>query len=166
MESRLLAVFPEEKFKELREAEVTVLLEDIGKVEVLGLTQSELSDTVEEVDCETFDEAKSGFKQGLNSSFDCLPLLNLEARLSIFGSFKQIFFEAELVWLRLLFFLFWIVGNNGTKWFDWNFADLKKVPNASLQQNNILKHFWLILLVLGVVLQLNKYLWLTSPTSE
>ena len=55
MESRLLAVFPEEKFKELTETEVTVLLEDIDKVEVFGLVQSELSDTVEEVDCETFD---------------------------------------------------------------------------------------------------------------
>ena len=84
MESKLLAVFPEKKFKELREAKVTVLLEDIGKVEILSLTQSELRDTVEEVDRETFDEAKRGFKQGLNSSFECLPLLNLEARLSIF----------------------------------------------------------------------------------
>ena len=50
VESELLAVFSEEKFKELREAEVTILLEDIGKREVLGLTQSELSDTVGEVD--------------------------------------------------------------------------------------------------------------------
>ena len=104
--SKLLAAFPEEQLKELREAEITVLLEDVGKVEVLSLTQSELSDTVEEVDCETFDETKSGFNQGLNSSFDCLPLLNLEARLSIFGGFKQIFFEAELVRFGLLFFLF------------------------------------------------------------
>ena len=45
MQSKLQAVFPEEKWKELREAEVTVLLEDRGKVEVLSLTQSELSDT-------------------------------------------------------------------------------------------------------------------------
>ena len=74
----------------------------MGKVEVLRLTQSELGNTVEEVNCDTFDDAKSGFKQGLNSSFDCWPSLNLEA--SIFGSFKQIFFEAELGWLGLLFF--------------------------------------------------------------
>ena len=66
VESKLLAVFPEEKLKKLREAEVTVLLEDIGKVVVLHLTHSELSDTVEEVDCETFDEAKTSFNQGLN----------------------------------------------------------------------------------------------------
>ena len=49
MQSKLLDVFPEEKLKELREAEVTVLLEDVGKAEVSSLTQSELSDTVEEV---------------------------------------------------------------------------------------------------------------------
>ena len=128
MQSTLLAVFPEEQLKELRETEVTVLLKDVGKVEVLSLTQSELRNTVEEVDWETIDETKSGFKQGLNSSFDCLPLLNLDARLSISGSFKQIFFEAKLVRLGLLFFLFWIVGNNGTKWFDWNFTGLTKVP--------------------------------------
>ena len=41
----------------------------MGKVEVLSLTQSELGETVEEVDCEIFDETKTGFKQGLNSSF-------------------------------------------------------------------------------------------------
>ena len=105
MQSKLLAAFPEEKLKELREGEVTVLLEDIGKVQVLRLTQSELSDAVEEVDCETFDKAKSGFKRGLNSSFDCLPLSNLDARLSIFGSFKQIFLK--LNWFDLdYFFLF------------------------------------------------------------
>ena len=69
----------------------------MGKVEVFGLTQSELSDTIQEVDCEIFYEAKTGRKQDLNSSFDCLPSLNLEARLSIFDSFKQILFEAELV---------------------------------------------------------------------
>ena len=63
MQSKLLAVFPEEQLKDLREAEVPVLLEDGGKVEVLSLTQSELRDTVEEVDCETIDEAKSGFQQ-------------------------------------------------------------------------------------------------------
>ena len=89
--------FPEEQLKELREAEVAVLLEYVGKIKVLSSTQLELRDIVEEVDCETFDETKNGFKQDLNSSFDCLPLLNLKARLSIFGSFKQIFFEAELV---------------------------------------------------------------------
>ena len=60
--STLLAVFLEEQLKDIREAEVPVLLEDGGKVEVLSLTQSELRDTVEEVDCETIDEAKSGFK--------------------------------------------------------------------------------------------------------
>ena len=49
VQSKLLDVFPEEKLKELREAEVTVLLEDVGKAEVSSLTQSELSDTVEEV---------------------------------------------------------------------------------------------------------------------
>ena len=76
----------------------------------LSLTQSELRNTVDEVDWETIDETKSSFQQGLNSNFDCLPLLNLDAKLSIFGSFKQIFFEADLVWLGLLFFLFWIVG--------------------------------------------------------
>ena len=63
MQSKLLAVFPEEQLKDLREAEVPVLLEDGGKVAVLSLTQSELRDTVEEVDCETIDEEKSGFKQ-------------------------------------------------------------------------------------------------------
>ena len=63
VQSKLLAVFPEEQLKDLREAEVPVLLEDGGKVAVLSLTQSELRDTVEEVDCETIDEAKSGFKQ-------------------------------------------------------------------------------------------------------
>ena len=62
VQSKLLAVFPEEQLKDLREAEVPVLLEDGGKVKVLSLTQSELRDTVEEVDCETIDEAKSGFK--------------------------------------------------------------------------------------------------------
>ena len=60
--STLLAVFLEEQLKDIREAEVPVLLEDGGKVEVLSLTQSELRDTVKEVDCETIDEAKSGFK--------------------------------------------------------------------------------------------------------
>ena len=50
VQSTLLAVFPEEQLKELREAEVTVLLEDVGKFEVLSLTQSELRNTVEEVD--------------------------------------------------------------------------------------------------------------------
>ena len=35
MRSALLAVFPEEQLKELREAEVTVLLVDVGKTEVL-----------------------------------------------------------------------------------------------------------------------------------
>ena len=200
VQSTLLAVFSEGQLKELRATEVTVLLEDVDKVQVLtlprrrplsyrnqsidlqsksrtgfyitasilkglSLTQSELRNTVDEVDWETIDETKSSFQQGLNSNFDCLPLLNLDAKLSIFGSFKQIFFEADLVWLGLLFFLFWIVGNNGAKWFEWNFANLTKVPNGSLQQNNILKHFWLILLVLGVMWQLNKYLWLKSPTS-
>ena len=134
MQSTLLAVFPEEQLKELRETEVTVLLENVGKIEVLSLTQSELRNTAKEVDWETIDETKSGFEQGLNSSFDCLPLLNLDTRLSIFGSFKQIFFEAELLWLGLLSFLFWIVDNNGTKWFDWSSADLTKVPNGSLRQ--------------------------------
>ena len=95
-QSTLLGVFPEEQLKELRETDVAVMLEDVGKDEVLSLTHSELRDTVDEVDCETFDETKSGFKQGLNSICNCLPL-NLEARLSIFGSFKQIFFEAELL---------------------------------------------------------------------
>ena len=166
MQSTLLAVFPEEQLKELRETEVTVLLENVGKIEVLSLTQSELRNNAKEVDWETIDETKSGFEQGLNSSFDCLPLLNLDARLSIFGSFKQIFFEAELVWLGLLSFLFWVVGNNGTKWFEWSSADLTKVPNDSLRQNNILKHFWLILLVLRVMWQLNKCLWLKSPISR
>ena len=42
----MLVIFPEEKLKQLREAEVTVLLKDIGKVEVFGLTQSELSDSI------------------------------------------------------------------------------------------------------------------------
>ena len=84
--------FPEEQLKEPREAEVTVMLEYVAKIEVLSSTQSELRDTVEEVDCETFDETKSGFKQDLNSRLDCLPVLNLKARVSIFGSFKQIFF--------------------------------------------------------------------------
>ena len=50
VQSTLLAVFPEEQLKELRETEVTVLLEDVGKFEVLSLTQSELRNTVEEVD--------------------------------------------------------------------------------------------------------------------
>ena len=84
--------FPEEQLKEPREAEVTVMLECVAKIKVLSSTQSELRDTVEEVDCETFDETKSGFKQDLNSRLDCLPVLNLKARVSIFGSFKQIFF--------------------------------------------------------------------------
>ena len=84
--------FPEEQLKEPREAEVTVMLEYVAKIKVLSSTQSELGDTVEEVDCETFDETKSGFKQDLNSRLDCLPVLNLKARVSIFGSFKQIFF--------------------------------------------------------------------------
>ena len=39
VQSTLLAVFPKEQLKELREAEVTVLLGDIGKVEVLSLAQ-------------------------------------------------------------------------------------------------------------------------------
>ena len=39
VQSTLLAVFPEEQLKELREAEVTVLLGDVGKVEVLSLAQ-------------------------------------------------------------------------------------------------------------------------------
>ena len=80
VQSTLLVVFPEEQLKELREEEFIVLLEDVGKAEVLSLTQSELGETVEEVDCETFDETKSGIKQSLNSSFDGLPLLNLQAR--------------------------------------------------------------------------------------
>ena len=50
VQSKLLALFPEEQLKELREAEVTVLLEEAGKVEVLSLTQSELRDFVEEVE--------------------------------------------------------------------------------------------------------------------
>ena len=58
----LLAVFQEEQWKGLRHAEVTVLLEDVGKVEVWDWTQSELRDTVEEVGCETFYGTKSGFK--------------------------------------------------------------------------------------------------------
>ena len=73
VKSILLVVFAEEPLKELREAEVIVLLEDLGKVEVLSLTQSELRETVAEEDCGTFDETKTGFKQGLNSCFDCLP---------------------------------------------------------------------------------------------
>ena len=50
MQSTLLAVFLEEQLKELRETEVTELLEDVGKVEVLNLTQSELRNPVEKVD--------------------------------------------------------------------------------------------------------------------
>ena len=50
MQSTLLAVFLEEQLKELRETEVTELLEDVGKVEVLTLTQSELRNPVEKVD--------------------------------------------------------------------------------------------------------------------
>ena len=49
VQSKLLDVFPEQ-LKELTETEITVLLEDVGKVEVLSLTQSELRNTVEEVD--------------------------------------------------------------------------------------------------------------------
>ena len=79
MQSALLAVFPEKQLKQLWETEVTELLENVGKIEALSLTQSELRNTVEEVDWETIDETKSDFKQGLNSSFDCLPLLNLDA---------------------------------------------------------------------------------------
>ena len=104
MQSALLAVFPEEQLKEIWETEVTELLEDVGKVEVLSLTQSELRNTVEEVDWETIDETKSGFKQGLNSSFDCLSWLNLDARLSISGSFKQFFLK--LNWCELDYFSF------------------------------------------------------------
>ena len=80
MQYTLLAKFPEKHLKELRETEVTVLLEDVDKVEVWSLTQSELRNTVEEVDWETIDDTKSGFKQGLNSSFDSLPLLNLRCK--------------------------------------------------------------------------------------
>ena len=61
MRTTLLAVFPEKQLKEVREAQVTVLPEDVGKVEVLSSTKSELRDTVEEVDCETFHETKIGF---------------------------------------------------------------------------------------------------------
>ena len=50
VQSTLLVVFPEEQLKELRETEFTILMEDVGKVEVLSLTQSELRNTVEEVD--------------------------------------------------------------------------------------------------------------------
>ena len=46
VQSKLL----EELREELREAEVTVLLEEAGKVEVLSLTKSELRDFVEEVE--------------------------------------------------------------------------------------------------------------------
>ena len=49
VKSALLAVFPKEQLKELREAE--------------------LRDTIKEVDCEIFDETNSGFKQYLNSNF-------------------------------------------------------------------------------------------------
>ena len=43
MHSALLAVFLEEQLKELREAEVTVLLVDVGKAEVLlKLTNSRI----------------------------------------------------------------------------------------------------------------------------
>ena len=62
MQSTLLAVFPEEQLKEIWGAEATVLLEDVGKIEVLSLTQSELRDPAEEGNCETIDETKSGFK--------------------------------------------------------------------------------------------------------
>ena len=62
MRTTLLAVFPEKQLKEVREAQVTVLPEDVGRVEVLSSTKSELRDTVEEVDCETFHETKIGFK--------------------------------------------------------------------------------------------------------
>ena len=43
-------------------------------------------------------------KQGLNSSSDCLPLLNLDARLSIFSSFKQL--SLKLNWCDLDYFSF------------------------------------------------------------
>ena len=82
MQSKLLAVFPEKQLKELKEAEVTVLMEEVDKLELRG-------DTVEGVDREIFDEKNYSSKQSLNSSFDCLHFINLEARLSIFGSFKQ-----------------------------------------------------------------------------
>ena len=95
VQSTLLVLFLKEQLKKLRKAEVIVLLEDVGKVEVLSYTKLELRETVEEVDCETFDETKNGFKQGLNSSFDCLPSLNLKVRLFIFGSFKQIFLKRD-----------------------------------------------------------------------
>ena len=41
-------------------------------------------------------------KQGLNSSSDCLLLLNLNARLSLFSSFKQLFLK--LNWCDLDYF--------------------------------------------------------------
>ena len=133
-------IFREEQLKELRATEVTVLLENDDRVQVLtlprrrslsyrnqsidlhsksrtgfymitasilkglSLTQTELRNTVDEVDWETIDETKSSFQQGLNSSFDCLPLLNLDAKLSISGSFKQIFLK--LNWCDFDYFSF------------------------------------------------------------
>ena len=89
VQSKSQAQFPEEQLKELKETKFTALLKEVGKAEVLLLTQSELRvDIAEEVDCENCDEKKSGFKQGLNPSIVCLLLLNLDPRLSIFGCFK------------------------------------------------------------------------------
>ena len=56
MQSNLQAVFPEEQLNELTGAEVTLFLEEVGKVEVLRLTQLKLSrDFNSVVDCEAFD---------------------------------------------------------------------------------------------------------------
>lgn len=114
MQSNLQAVFPEEQLNELTGAEVTLFLEEVGKVEVLRLTQLKLSrDFNSEVECEAFDEKNCVFKLGLNSSFDCLPLLNLEPRIYIFDSFKQ---TLKLDGCDVGYFFFLnIVGNNGTK---------------------------------------------------
>ena len=86
VQSTSLAEFPEEQLRELKETNFIALLKEVGKAEVLCLTQSELRvDIAEEVDCENFDEKKSSVKQGLNPSIFCLLLLYLDARLSIFG---------------------------------------------------------------------------------
>ena len=103
MQSKFLSEFPVEQLKELKETKFIALLKEVCKAAVLNLTQSELGgDIAEEVDCEDVDEKKSGLKQGSNPSIDCLLLVNLDARLVIFGSFNQNFFK--LNWCDLDYF--------------------------------------------------------------
>ena len=82
------------------------------------------------MDCETFDEAKRGFKQGLNSSFN---LLDIGARRSILVASRKFFLE--LKWCTLDYFFF------SRLWVTMIQNSLTEILQTwRLRQNNIVKH--------------------------